>query len=1090
LFHPEIFWYSVEAMGTAEDTIDAAASFIEPYLEKGADNKRPSQIEQRTVEPDELVEQALQHLQAVNASEQAKPSDAPYDGSLVGVIYGLLDLITSLGVLPFLSPGVAFGQRPRSVLVASLLVPPSHNDNTLVEVLRIIVPIIEAKGSGVQPLLNQRVFPDIVSGIAQLAFSPRTDASIKSQYEAQYEQVMASASTSRLLPIYTSYLQQDIPSWLRQRLAKELAMVPLRKHGIRHTVEFLSLSYFSKNSQVPQEAAGPSSQTPIPLEAITQASRLLASVPSGMDPNEWFNQLAPQFWSLLDGLEGVELSRAAGHMIAGILNRRTTGAPGTVGWELFAKPILQRIDPGDSDNVTLRQSTSDQVIVGEQDLLLALRRLSTMVSSYSHPGLIKRLVGPSLLSLWGLMTFAKSRPSLDAQWTRLPRDILKRYMSVACEPKQVDQVSTNLFWDGQSAWTFGPGSYGGVEIRRRTTTLGDMPNAEGLLSRIGRLDERVKLFVSLLVEADVEDEAAGAIFVQTTRRWLSIGQVARTSRHSLTNEEDVDPLSALTDAKLSEALATKFKDKFAHSPQHIIDFLGQLLQNFVEEHRAGLKKHETSKPSRSNLGNLLAQPSQSSMSATDTESEDLVSFALSILNTVVTSPDFKNNTSTTGLFSSVISSLQYLSQPRESNTLPPQIMSACSNLLMLLKPSAAPKATTQDPLLKARQTLQSALRDISSPEPPNRTWALSTLRGLIRNPSSLPTLDIPSLTHTLLSTSLSDPESYVHLAAIPVLVDLLFRAPNPTLRIMVDAFVDIDERSLKLKKEADIEHAVDFRLRIGEVLSQYITDEANEYWAWTTNSPVRFSSAKMIVEAVLAVASRRGQRKQTLSRRNEIREEERRIQEEGEEAWGGPIPNLLDPEGENPVEQRERDALLKIVQGWEDTGVEEDVRLRASAMSILSGMVEKRLEMLNQVMVDAALQMVLQIVLIERDEAKAILRRAAVLVVLGLLRAMDALLEVGEEASAGMGMNQTQEVERVIKWVKDEDGDDMVKGHAESVTEGLETWKMKKLFKIDDERFKLSANLGLENNLRGLDVNPNIQESNSRRSGLIVEEID
>ena len=129
----------------------------------------------------------------------------------------------------------------------------------------------------------------------------------------------------------------------------------------------------------------------------------------------------------------------------------------------------------------------------------------------------------------------------------------------------------------------------------------------------------------------------------------------------------------------------------------------------------------------------------------------------------------------------------------------------------------------------------------------------------------------------------------------------------------------------------------------------------------------------MIVEATLLLASRRGQRKQTQSKRDQLANIARLEQEEGEEAWGGPIPNLLDPEGEDPASQQERDALLKIVKGWENTGIEEDVRIRASALSILGLMVEKRLHFLSKVEIDAGLQMVLQIVAIERGEEKAIL---------------------------------------------------------------------------------------------------------------------
>lgn len=201
------------------------------------------------------------------------------------------------------------------------------------------------------------------------------------------------------------------------------------------------------------------------------------------------------------------------------------------------------------------------------------------------------------------------------------------------------------------------------------------------------------------------------------------------------------------------------------------------------------------------------------------------------------------------------------------------------------------------------------------------------------------------------------------------------------------------------------------------------------------------------------------------------------------------MPNLLDPHAENPTEQAERDTLLKIVQGWESTGIEEDIRIRASALSILGSVMERRLELLNQVTVDAALQMVLLILTVETGEVKGILRRATVLVVMGILKGMDMLLEFGKESTAGLGLRQTDEVERVIKWVRYEDVDDLVKDHAQNVLEGLETWMMKKLYKIKDEGLSLGPDLGLQGNLQGLHIQPLQRSKSNGGRGPIVEEI-
>jgi hypothetical protein len=1067
-------------MGAVENAIDATIQFIGPFLGKGA------VPQQEVSDLPRLLQESLAHLQAINTAEQAAAPDEPYDGSLVGVVYGLLDFITSIGILPYLSRGITFSQRPKSVLVVSIPVQSSPDRYTLSRVIDALIPIIALDGAGVQPLLVQRIFPDVISALAELSFSPQSNEELHSKYVPVYERILATAPVSRLLPVLTSLLQQDVPSWWKPQLTKELTLIPLRPNGVRHTIEFLALSYLSKNSQVPQDASGSESKLPLPLESITQAARLLSSVPVEMTQDEWFTQLAAQLFTLLDGNEGKELSRAAGQIIAGgILNKKGTGAPKTIGWELFARPLLETVYPKTSKGSDKKKSALHQIVVDEQNLRLALSRLATLTSSYSHAGLLKRLVGPIILPLWGLITYASSHPSLDKGWLMLPRAIILRYLTLACEVPRIGNLSSNLFWDGDSSWTFAPGSQGGIEIRNRGQANDDMGNMGGLLARMANVDQYVGLLVSLLVEANVEDSTAGAIFIQSTKQWLSPESRSATS---LTNEPDIDPLSALIDAKFSEALATQFKGKFARSPHHIIELMGQLLHNFVQEHKAKTKdlKHKN-RPSRANLGRLAQSPSAIQAEGNDGGSEDLVSFAISIISTLMTSPDFKQTPEVAKVMVNIFPSLQYLTQPTLELPIPPLISNAASNILQTIKPASisTPKA---DPQAQHRATLKTALTDIISPEPPNRVWALSTIRKLIQDPIAFPVIDVPSLTHTLLSASIADAESYVYTAAIPVVVDLAVRAPNPTIRILADAFVDIDERSLRLKKEKEIEEALDFRLRVGEILNNFVAEDA--FWLSNATVSAKYASLKFVIEATLSLASRRGQRKQTLVKRNELLEVERKQQEEGEAAWGGPIPNLLDPDAGNAAEQAERDALLKIVQGWEDTGLEEDVRIRASGLSVLSSVLEKRIELLSQVTVDAALQMALLIVTMETGEAKGILRRSAVLVVMGLLRGIDGLLEEGKESVAGLGARQMEEVERAMQWVRDEDVDGLVRDHAGSVVEGLETWRMKKLYKIRDEGLRLGPDLGLEGRLQGLNVQPLAGQQDTRRKGPIVEEIE
>lgn len=1079
-------------MGAVEQAVDAAANFVGPFVDADARQAAKHSGEENLANA-ALVREAIEHLQNINTADLAADPDAPYDASLAGVVYGLLDLVASLGILPHLSSGIAFSQRPRSVLIATFTVL-RHDRELLSEVVPPLLEILDqTEGTGLQPLIAQRSLPDLVSALAELAFSPQQTEQIHSTFEPAYNDLLARTPTSRLLPILTTFLQQPLPDWLKPRMSRELATVPVRTHGVRHVIEFLSLSYLSKNSQVPQDASGPQSRIPIPLEAVTQASKLLTSPPSETSQAEWIQKLEPQLWHLLDGKEGRELSRAAGQVIAGgILSKKSTGAPGSIGWLLFVLPIMETLNPKETSGAVVRSSTGDRVLKQDGEVLLALHRLVAITTSYSHAGLIKRLVGPLLLPLWAVLNYARSKRSLDKVWSELPRSIITRYMSIACDPKQVDTIASNLFWDGPSEWTFGPGTKAGIELRmRRSGDQSGDGEMGSILSRISDLTERIDLLVTLLADAKVLDDVAGLIFLQTTKRWLSPNH---NTKASLLVDSDEDPLTALTDAKLSEAMANRFKDNFARSPGHIIELMGQLLLNYVADHQARAERQSRShKPSRANLGSLVLSIEEGkSMDEGDTGEDDIAAFAISILSMLAADPEFQRTTATVDSLSQVTLHLQYLVQGHES-PIPPAITNSARNLLQAIEPSALTSDSHKtDPLAPHRAKLQAALQDLTSPEAPNRTWSLDTLHKLIKNPSSLQVINIPSTTYMILSASLADAESYVHSAAIPVLVSLALAAPHPTIKILVDAFLDVDERSLSLskgrmtdEKQRELQESLDYRLRVGEVLSAVLL--ADSFWHEKSDVSTKHAAIKHMASACLSLASRRGQRTQTQKSRQAVSLQIVAQQEEAENAWGGPIPNLLEPDGEaSAQDQREYEALSGVVKGWENTGVEEDVRVRASALSLFGTLLEKRGGFVRQATVDAGLQIVMLVLTVETGEALFILRRAAVLVVMGLLRAVDEALNAGEASPVDVSMRQQDEIERVLRWVRDEDRDELARDHASSVLEDLETLRMKKLYRVRDEGVRLGPNLGLEGGLRGLSITPGGEEK--RR--MVVEEIE
>lgn len=108
-------------------------------------------------------------------------------------------------------------------------------------------------------------------------------------------------------------------------MSSQLSQVPLRDDGVLQTVVFLA-SQFAPS--LGQESQAQLSNGPhFTVQGIMQTSRLLSSVPEGMDPNFYFTRIAPQLLALLDG-EVPDFKKTAAYVIGnGILGKRAYGAP-------------------------------------------------------------------------------------------------------------------------------------------------------------------------------------------------------------------------------------------------------------------------------------------------------------------------------------------------------------------------------------------------------------------------------------------------------------------------------------------------------------------------------------------------------------------------------------------------------------------------------------------------------------------------------------------------------------------------------------------------------------------------------------------
>ena len=109
-----------------------------------------------------------------------------------------------------------------------------------------------------------------------------------------------------LIPALVSLVKPDrVESWLRPHISRALSFLPLRPRGVRSTIEFVLSVHPTTAATAETQGREAASKGPqISPEALTSATQLVCSPPQGVTPYYWFEHLAPQLFSLLDGNGG------------------------------------------------------------------------------------------------------------------------------------------------------------------------------------------------------------------------------------------------------------------------------------------------------------------------------------------------------------------------------------------------------------------------------------------------------------------------------------------------------------------------------------------------------------------------------------------------------------------------------------------------------------------------------------------------------------------------------------------------------------------------------------------------------------------
>ena len=1047
-----------------------------------------------------VLRQTCSHLEAIHkaiiretSSKDPDQQDVTFDSSLYSAVMALVDLLTLEGIYPSLPQGAVSPAERRKKSLLYTKVPPQAplSENLQFSnyiLLHAFIPILLDEQQGVQPFLRERIISDIVIGNANLAFMPDSRIDERTYFAESLHRILDSLPTQTVYRLLTPFIKQSVPEWLRSPMTEIVALLPTRPNGVRHTINFIASSYPAPPDAQANKDVRPSLGPPLHMEALTQMAKVLSSIPKSTTPEVYLPVIVKQLQDLLDGEGGPELGRAAGYIIAsGILGKRSIGAPGSIGWKLIAEPILNAINPPES--VVQAQSFHTQASNVGSDLGLelvsqvvfdqALTRLVTIISSHPNPGITARLLRPLILPLWGLANYNES-PMANSFYKETALSLLETYFRLSGSFQQLQLLAGNVTWRGTKDWTFASGSEGGIAIRKREEHL---DGAEDFISQLSRIDAGISTFVNLLGRASIDDSVMSSLLLDLTKRWLP-----RTPQpsNSISIAGKEDPLQWLAVAKLAEAILKKFQDRILKEPSQLLQLLEQVLQEEVQLRMAeSERKQKLISPTISSLSSIVADetnlsspPGENEVSGLLSDRNYMLQIVVSLVNTILAGSG--QSLASKAPVATTINGIQSLLHTliQEPNRITDtSLIASIRTTLSLIDFTASASTTAQpNPPSSATTAPNSVLAtftqiqtDLQSDLPPIRISALQTLSELVSTPTT--PLDIASTTVLLLRTIRTDDDEYVSLAAIRVLVELASKRDLRFVTAMVcDAFQDAKEVS-----------GVDGRLRVGEAMSNLVDGAVDTFGDRKgVDVATRGIAFRAVAEVCVVVAGRRGRRSREMEERMRKERLERRKRKKAEKAWGGEVPPRPTEEEEKEEEmteeqkarrERELEAIEKIVKGWEDTGF-EDVRIRVSAISVLGHVLEMGLDRLTDKVVDDAVDMALNILVMEQEPSKAIVRRASVLIVLSLLKALNALHEEGSASGVNLESQKWTTVERVLRWTADMDDDDMTKQHAETVLESLENWRIRQLFALGMENADVVPRLGLEGRLRGLDVDP------------------
>lgn len=921
------------------------------------------------------------------------------------------------------------------------------------------------------------------------------------------------------MPTLSAFLQSSPSPWFKEIITGLLSRVPLRENGVLQTIIFLASQLAPSLGQEAQDQvySGPH----ITVSAIMHASRLLSSIPQGMEASDYFKVIGPQLLALIDGNDA-DLRKAAAYIVGnGILGKKVYGAPGTVGHSIFLEPIFKALTGNLDESSRMyivppqetRGATSKYILSSEPEIVLAVDRLKTLVLQPPNPGLVKRAVFPILLPLWGLACFSMQQQITGFHGNVMA--ILQTYFGISVGFLPLKKIVDNFLWNGGSTCAYDVDTSNRIILTKpKADETGD-----DLVGLMDSLQLRTKLFMSLLDVDPSRDEQTGEVFLYVSETWLGQGSSNAQNPHKLelfpADGGSGNIMRKLISAKLAEALLDTFKDTLSRRPLKVLELIKHILDGELRTVNAQTKGPigvEGKNISLSSLASIVPSEQTESNEAAGSDLAESLQVVFSLLSTILASPEFSVSNDTSSILGTIKEKLDQL-LPH----LPSSLSKSGTTASMLLeiqivspeqKESSGKSSEVPDFELHRR-----ALVNLNSDLPPVQAEGFSLLSDLVKKSS--PVLDIPS-TLTLLLSIITDSsetvanDEFIYLNAIKLIGTLSSRHPRTVAKTLIERYIDRSETA-----------TLDHRLKVGEALLRTVQD---------LGEALAGETAKVLGEGLISVAGRRAQKPQARKNRQQMVEqetrkkerEERQKQKDAVSGWTLSAPKILeeimdedDSETDTP-EQATNSA--NIISAWAAGSSRDeepdDLRVRASALSILATAIQTNIIGLGPLILSSAVDLALTTLILEPDEESAILRRASAVILLDMLKSLDDAREargsqnidfgftLADESSRGFGgANESRRgpttignipyMLHTLAAVEARETDTIVRGHIRLLTESLETWIEKSLLwgvghhsgDVGD-----GPRLDLGEQIAGLRINPLAGRNETGRP--IIEEIE